>query len=222
MIKNEVLQLAGRSTSPPGYRTSARAYRVSATTGLLPAELAADSVLYSQLIGARVARAPWAFIERVTVQWTVVTAFSTPVTAGRHLRMGLGDGTPSGGTTLVPYSKGGDGASLFQESASPADIDGLIMIASTAALGDVTVDASAVIATVPLAGFGAAGSTATFTYDFSAGPEPVQLIQGTGQPQNLIIYPGAAMDAGGTFQLTVDVDWLELPNLLPIDAIFTG
>lgn len=180
-------------------------YGVSATTGVLAAALAAGSTVFAMRLdpgaGNRLA-----FIDRVRLQWTCIAAFTTPVTAGRRLELYRAAATanPSGGTGIaVPPPKNTNYAASEFATAQNGDL----RIATTGAL---TMTGStfeaAPLRGMSLAHAGAAGAFFEEVFEFSAGEsEQITLQPG----QLLAVRTPVAMDAAGTWQLTVSVDWFE-------------
>jgi len=185
-------------------------YGVSATTGTIAAALAANSSIFSMRLdpgaGARLS-----FIERVRLQFTCLTAFTVPITAGRRLELyrAAASAHPSGGTGIaVPPPKNTNYANSEFSTAQGGDL----RIATTAAL---TMTGSTFEA-APLRGMslshvGAAGAFFEEVFEFSAGEsEPIALLPG----QLLAVRNPVAMDAAGTFQVTISVDWHEAAALI--------
>lgn len=189
--------------TPRGY-----GFGVAATTGTIGAALAANSTLFAMQLDPSSTRR--AFIERVRVEWVTLVAFTTPITAGR--RLGLHgaqlSGTPTGGTAIAAaMPKHG----ISDTSEFSAANGGDIRIASTGTLtvaGTVNANAYREMLVVHT---GAAGAYRDVVWEFAGGAEsqPIQLDPG----QALLLRNPQVMDAAGTFQLAVSVDWHEAPAL---------
>lgn len=177
-------------------------YAVSGVSGTIGAALGANSSVFAMRLdpGAAVT----AFLEQVRLSFTTIVAFTTPVTAGRRLSLFRGSGAAaSGGTATPPVSKDSTSATSEFLAANGGDI----RIASTAALTvtGITYETDP-IATLTLVHVGAAGGFVTATWSFHA-TESAPLILSPGQL--LAVRNPAAMDAAGTWQLGVDVEWTE-------------
>lgn len=189
--------------TPRGY-----GFGIAATTGTIGAALAANSTVFAMRLDPGASRR--AFIERLRVEFTTLVAFTTPVTAGRRLSL-FGaqlSGTPTGGTAIVaPMPKHG----VSDTSEFSAANGGDIRISSTGTLTVAgTVNANP-FREMSLAHVGAAGGYREALWEFASGAEsqPIQLDPG----QAILIRNPAAMDAAGTWQMSVAVDWYEAPAL---------
>lgn len=182
-------------------------YAVAATSGIIAAALAANSSVFAMRLdpGAGVR----AYIERMRVQVTTLTAFTTPVTAARRLALFRGSGAAaSGGTALTPAAKWTAAAALSQFTAAEG---GDARIASTGALTvtGITFETTS-LREMSMAHIGASGAFAEHNLEFSAGEScPIILEPG----QLIAIRNPVVMDAAGTFQLAVSVDWHEARSL---------
>lgn len=183
-------------------------YAQGNVTGTIGAGLPANSVVYAMRNnpgGSKIVR-----IHRIQLQWTCIVAFTTPITAGRRLAVFRGAGAAaSGGIPLAVTSE--------KDSLSPAsqcDIaqGGDQRIASTSSLTvtGITFEPSP-LKVMTLSHVGAAGAFYEHVFDFD---------DGSGGP--MILNPGelmairlpVAMDAAGTWQLGVNVDWTEIADLV--------
>jgi|GEM_PF-2726609 len=177
-------------------------------TGTIAAALAANATVYAMRSnpgGSKKVR-----IHRVRLQWTTLVAFTTPLTAGRRLAVFRGVGAAaSGGTAL--------GVTSERDSLSPASQcdtaqGGDQRIASTGALTvtGITFEASP-FKVISLAHVGAAGAffEQVIEFDDDSGGA---LILNPGEVM-AIRNGSAAMDAAGTWQLVVNVDWTEVDDL---------
>lgn len=180
-------------------------YGVANLTGTIAAALAINSSVFAmRLDPSSVNRA---FIEQIKLQFMTVVAFTTPVSAVRRLGLFRGSGAAaSGGTAIAAANKkhSTSGASQF-DSAQGGDM----RIATTGALTvtGITFETDP-FELIFLGGVGTAG--ATFEYDFGGGEiSPIQLEPG----ELLAIRNPVAMDAAGTWVLTVAVHWFEAPAI---------
>lgn len=189
----------------------------AASTGTIAAGLAADGVVWTLrypesvasvlMPGAGAANAKKLYVGRIEVIVTTIVAFTTPVTAGRHLKLVRGTGPagtadPSGGAAWTPARKRSD---------LDANVEALAVgrVATTAALTTTGFTfETAALARVPLAGAGASGAVASFTGTFDGRQAgPIVLLPG----QVLALAAGALFDAAGTWEAFVNVDFAEVP-----------
>lgn len=179
-------------------------FAVSNVTGTLGAALGAGACVFSMRLDPGAPVRAW--IDRVRLQFTTIVAFTTPVTAGRRLALFRGSGAAtSGGTgiaTAVRKHTAFGAASEF-DLANGGDI----RIATTAALtvAGVTFEADP-IATMPLVHVGNAGNYTETIFEF-APSESYEVVLEPGQL--LAVRCPVAMDAAGTWQLGVNVQWRE-------------
>lgn len=149
-------------------------------------------------------------IQNMHVEWTTLTAFtagSTP-TVGRGLR--LVRGAPTSGTASNPSGGAAFTAVRKRSSAPSPGVDetlGVGRIATTAVLTTTGITfESNVIKRLTLAGNGTAGSQKSADWAFFHDSDPLFLLPG----ELIAIQTDQAMDAAGTFQLSVDVDACEI------------
>lgn len=179
------------------------AYAVTNVTGTIGAALAANSAVFAMRLdpGSGVL----AFVERIRLQYTTIVAYTTPITAGRRLGLYRGSGAAaSGGTAIATvHKKDSTSAGSECEAAQGGDI----RISTTGALTvtGITWEADP-IRTILLVHVGAAGGYYEAVMEFHASEcapiilQPGQLL-GVRNPQ--------AMDAAGTWQLDLSIDWHE-------------
>jgi hypothetical protein len=181
-------------------------YAIAAQTGTIAAALGANSAVFAMRLDPAAGAAYKAYIDRIRLQWTTIVAFTTPITAGRRLALFRGAGAAtSGGTPLATVVKKdtADGNSQFASGEG-----GQVSIATTAALtvAGITFEADPFrIMTLVQAGAAGAFAEAVFEFNPSDAGGPVVL----GQGELLAIRNPVAMDAAGTWQLGVNVDWIE-------------
>lgn len=176
-------------------------YSVANITGTIAAALGANSAVFAMRndpgAGARIAH-----IERLKLQFTAIVAFTVPLTAGRRLALFRGSGAAATGGTAIATAVRHDSTN---GSASEFDTvnGGDMRIATTGALTvtGITFDADP-LAVAMLVHVGAAGAHYEMTWEF---PNPLTLQPG----QLLALRVPQAMDAAGTWQLSVNVEWYE-------------
>ncbi len=182
---------------------SAGEYAIAEITGTIAAALAANSSVFAMRLDPG-AGAVKAVIESIRVRFTTIVAFTTPVTAGRRLALFRGSGAAASGGTAVTVATPKD--TVYPASEFDTASGGDIRIASTGALTvtGITFEA-APFAVMPLVHVGAAGGFVEYVYEFDVRNHPLELNAG----QLIAIRNPAAMDAAGTWQLAVEVNWRE-------------
>ena len=175
---------------------------VTGVTGTVAAALAANSTVFAMRLDP--SSPVLAYIERIRIMYTTIVSYTTPVIESRRLALFRGTGAAtSGGTALVPVQKNTTSASSECLLANGGDI----RIATTAALTvtGITYETPP-IGTMSLVHVGNAGNYVESLFEFHAGEcAPVILQPG----QLLAIRNPAVMDAAGTWQMAVNVDWYE-------------
>lgn len=178
------------------------------TTGTIAAALAAGSAVFSMRLDAA-AGTKRVYVERVRLQWTTLVAFTTPLTAGRRLELWRGTtvSQPSGGAALNAMRKSSVSDPSEVETAQGGDL----RISTTAALTmtGVTWEAGP-MSVMSLSHVGAAGNYAESVFEFHATESAPIILQ---PEQVLAVRNPVVMDAAGTWQLAVRVDWHEADNL---------
>lgn len=180
-------------------------YCVSNITGTITAAIAANSSFFAMRLDPG-AGTKLAFIERIRCQYTTIVAYTTPVTAGRRLALFRGSGAAASGGTAITAAVRKDTANGVASEFDAAN-GGDMRISSTGALTvtGITYETDP-IRTQSLVHAGAAGAVSEWIWEFAATEcAPVVLQPG----QLLAIRNPAAMDAAGTWQLAVSVDWYE-------------
>lgn len=179
-------------------------YAISSVTGTIAAALGVSSSVFIMRCSPTTGRV--VYITKVRVRWVTIAAFTTAITAGRRLAFYRGSGAAaSGGTALAAGAKKNTADIV---SACDSANGGDMRIATTAALTvtGITFETQE-IRTMALTGHGAAGANVEDVYEFDAqGGAPIYLRPG----ELFAIRNPAAMDAGGTWQIDVDIDWYEL------------
>jgi hypothetical protein len=179
-------------------------YSVCATTGTMAAALAANASVFAMRLDPS-AGTRLAFIERIRLQWTTVVAFTTPVTVGRRLELYRGSGAAAAAGTAIAAAA--QKSTTDQLSEFNTAQGGDMRISATAALTvtGITYETTP-FAVMTLSHLGAAGAYGEVVFEFAATESaPIVLQPG----QLLAIRNPAAMDAAGTWQLGVRVDWHE-------------
>lgn len=176
-------------------------------TGTIAAALAANAAVYAMRSNPGTSKK--VRIHRIRLQWTTIVAFTTPVTAGRRLAIFRGVGAAASGGTALGVTSERD--SLSPASQCDSAQGGDQRIASTGALTvtGITFEASP-LKVMSLTHVGAAGAFYEQLFEFDddiGGP----LILNPGEL--MAIRSPAAMDAAGTWQLAVNVDWTEIDDL---------
>ncbi len=177
-------------------------YCVSGQSGIIAAALAQDSVVFAMRCALQAVAAgtdpnaqKQAVLSRLRFALTTITAFTTPVTAGRRFslhRASNAGAEISAQTLLVPVKR---------DSRAPATIVTPIRIANTAGItvGGLTVETDP-IAVFDISHSGAAGGRAEFELTRAQlGANPEVLNPG----QYLVLKNPVAMDAAGTLNLTI-------------------
>ncbi len=181
-------------------------HSVAKTTGIIGAGLVVGSSVFAMRLDPSSPNR--AFIDRIRLQWTCLVAFTVPLTAGRRLALYRGSGAAAtGGTSIATATRKWTtfGASSEFDTAN----GGAMMIATTSALTTtgITFEADESFQ-MSLAHVGAAGAQYEVVWECSVG-ESSEVVLEPGQM--LAIRNPLAMDAAGTWQLSVGVQWREAP-----------
>lgn len=183
---------------------SSRNFSLAATTGTIAAALTANSAVFAMRLDPG-AGSINAYIERIHIHYTTIVAYTTPVTAGRRLALYRGSGAAaSGGTAITAVAKK-DSASIDSEVETAQGGDARIATTGALTVTGITFETNQV-AEASLTHVGAAGGFLEEVWEFSA-TESAPLVLAPGQL--IAIRNPAAMDAAGTWQLAVRVDWHE-------------
>lgn len=183
---------------------SNRNFGVAEATGTIAAALAINSTIFAMRLSP--VSPVLAFIERIRIQYTTIVAYTTPVTAGRRLGVYLGtsSASPSGGTAIATVGKKDRTAPDSQFEAAQGG-DARISTTGALTVTGSTFDTNA-MALMSLVHVGAAGAFVEEVFEFNASESAPLILQ----PGNVIaIRNPQAMDAAGTWQATVRVDWHE-------------
>jgi hypothetical protein len=180
-------------------------YGVAGKSGTIGAALAIDSLVFAMLCDPQ-AGEPVAskrtnvYVDRLELAFTTIAAFTVPVVAGRGLGVYRAAGVAATGGTALAVAK--------KDTNAPASIVTDVRISAAAALGVAgIVREAAPIGFMPLTHVGAAGGHATFLFELAA---PMNVDQALQPGELLVVSNPVAMDAGGTWQLTVkECHWYE-------------
>lgn len=176
-------------------------FSLSGITGTMAAALASGSPIFAARYSPTATLA--AYLTRLRVQFQTLTAFTTPVTAGRRLELYRGSAAATtGGTALTPVLRAaGLPASGFSSGAG-----GDARIATTASLGGSPTWEATPFATYALSHVGASGGAFEVVEWWELpGCQPFTLKAG----ELIGIRAGQNFDAAGTFQLAVSLDGYE-------------
>lgn len=180
-------------------------FGVSSVTGTMAAALGANSSVFTMRLdpGASVK----AYVQRIRLQYTTIVAYTTPVTAGRRLALFRGSGAASSGGTSLALT-GAEKDSTLASSECALAQGGDTRIATTAALTvtGITYETDP-FRILTLSHVGAAGAFIEQLWEFHE-TECAPLVLSPGQLIGL--RNPAAMDAAGTWQLAVNIDWFEV------------
>lgn len=182
-------------------------YAVSGVTGTIAAALAANSLVFAlycaQQAGTQASQQVRLYLDRLRLAVTTIAAFTGAITAGRSLGVyrataGATHALPAAGT-LLGIAKKSTTAPASQASAT---------IATTVLLTPGTIVREAnPIAMLDLVAVGAAGGRQEMVYELAA---PYNAPIDIGPDEMLVVSNPNAMDAGGTWQLSIDeCHWIE-------------
>lgn len=182
-------------------------YSQGNVTGTMAAALAANSPVYAMRLNPSSPKL--VRIHRVRLQWTTVVGFTVPLTAGRRLAIFRGAGAACAGGVALGVTSERDSASPASQCDIAQGGDQRISITGALTVAGVTFEVSP-FKVMSLSHVGALGGYAEAVFEFD---------DDTGGP--LILRPGelmairtpVAMDALGTWQLAVNVDWTEIADL---------
>jgi hypothetical protein len=186
---------------------------VASSTTTMAAALAANSAVFVMQLSQQ---APViAYIERVRIEFVTLVNFTTSVVAGRRLSLLKGGATLitafSGGISLAALGQivpkintQGSNASWFS-----AVNGGEIRIATTGAITTTGIIVESTFASdFTLSSAGVAGSFREYLYStVNRAASPIRILPG----QFFLIRNPVAMDAAGTWQANIMVDWREVP-----------
>jgi hypothetical protein len=177
-------------------------YSIAGQTGTMAAALAQDSIVFGMRAKTNPADAPPRFpvqVDGVFLAYTTIVAFTTPLTVGRRLGIFRASGASVTGQTAL--------SAVAKWTKNAGADDGLEVaprISTTAALTAAGVVREAnPLGVLDLTTFGAAGARTEKYYPFLDLDAPVILEPG----ELLVVSIPVAMDAAGTWQLVVEVDY---------------
>jgi hypothetical protein len=178
-------------------------YSLVGSTGIMAAALAANSIVFAMRATPTPANSPARAplqIDAINLAFTTITAFTTPVTAGRALALYKGTvALPTGGANISPISKWTKNAGA--DVGIEADV-GRISTTATLTVGAFARGAQQ-HGLLDLAGFGAAGARVERFYPLTEQQGSIILEPG----ELLVVSNPAAMDAAGTWQLAIEIDY---------------
>lgn len=180
-------------------------FGAAGVSGTIAAALAQDSIVFAMLCGPQASTSVRdrlsVYLDRLRIAFTTIGAFTTPITAGRRLGIYRASGAvaATGGTALGVAKK---------DTNAPTSVVTDVRIASTAALtvAGITREANP-IGVLDLTHVGGAGGRQDLIYEMSAAISSEEVID---PGELLVISSPVAMDAAGTWQLSVDeCHWIE-------------
>lgn len=178
-------------------------YVVANKTGTIAAALAANGTVFAMRLNPGYSGK--AYIEAMKIRFTTIVAYTVPITQTRELVLVRGSGAATSGGTAIAAATTKDsdyGASNFN-----AALGGDIRIATTGALTvtGITFDATNQ-GQMSLIHVGNAGAFYEHVWEWSNRAHALELKPG----ELLAIRNGAAaMDAAGTWAISVEVQWRE-------------
>ena len=189
-------------------RSAGKGYGTSSVTGTIDAALAANSAVFTMRLSPSGGTLK-AYIQRIRLEFACIVAFTTPVTAARRLALFRGAGaTPSGGTAIT--GSNAQKSTAYSDSGFATSQGGDIRIATTGGLTTtgITFETDP-LRSMTLTHVGASGNFMERLWEYNdTSCEPLCIQAG----QVLAIRNPAAMDAAGTWQLGVSIDWYEQPS----------
>jgi len=202
---NSAKVFSGGAVFTADHDPSAPEFCIAEQTGTIAAALAANSCVFAMRMDPGAGAGKKAYIKSMRARYTTIVAFTTPVTAGRRLALFRGSGAATSGGTAIAVAAPKD--TSYPASEFDTASGGDIRIASTGALTvtGITFE-TAPMKIMTLSHVGTAGATQEFLYELDVRAHPIELNAG----QLLAIRNPVAMDAAGTWQMSVEVDWAEV------------
>ena len=180
------------------------AFCVAAKTGTIGAAAAANANVFAMRLDPG-AGSVKAYIDSITLRFTTIVAFTTPLTQTRSLVVKRGSGAAASGGTAIATVNPKD--TTYAASEFDAASGGDVRISTTGALTITGITFETLyFAEMTLAHVGAAGAFYEGIYEFSVRNHPIEL--NPGQVLSVAVGP-SAMDAAGTWSLGVEVNWHE-------------
>ena len=179
-------------------------FALATQSGTIAAALAQDALVFALRADTTANSAVGVYVDRLRLAFQTIAAFTTPITAGRRLgiyRAANAGAEVSGGTDVKSTIR-------KKDSLSAASTAALALIATTAGLtaGGLAREA-APLAHLDLVSIGAAGARQEHIFEL-ASTKPQEWCLNPGE--YLVISNPVAMDAGGTWQLTLgELSWYE-------------
>ncbi len=202
---NQAKVFSGGAVFTADHDPTAPEYCIGEQSGTIAAALGANSCVFAMRMDPGAGATKKAYIKNLRVRFTTIVAFTTPVTAGRRLAVFRASGANASGGTAITVATPKDTA--YSASEFNVASGGDMRIASTGALTvtGITFEA-APMKVMTLAHVGTAGASQEFLYELDVRSHPIELNAG----QLLTIRNPVAMDAAGTWQVSVEVDWAEV------------
>lgn len=197
------------------YESCGQAWSLTGSTGTMAAALAADALVFAMQAtpDASLATSPNAprraplEIQGLRLTFTAIIAATTPLTAGRGMRLfkgtadAAGQTMPTGGAALTGVAK------RTLDAGADAGMTARISTTATLTAGAFT-RAAVALATFDLLGGGSAGARLVFEHYELVNGGSLWLDPG----EILVVSNPQAMDAALTWQLTVNVDYRRLDS----------
>jgi hypothetical protein len=176
-------------------------YAIAGQTGTMAAALAQDAIVFGMRAAVSSANAPRlpVQVDGVYLAWTTIVAFTTAITAGRRLGLFRAkDANVTGETALAAVAK------WTKNAGADNGLEVAPRISTTAALtaAGLTREANP-LGLLDLTAFGTAGARTEKYFPFLDLEDPLILDPG----ELLVVSPPVAMDAAGTWQLVIEVDY---------------
>lgn len=196
----------GRMPVVLGGQSGGGHYAYAGMSGTVAAALAANSSVFAMRLSPA-AGSVVAYINRLRIQFTCIVAYTVPITAGRRLALFRGAGAAASGGTGILSGNVVPKDTAYAASQFDLASGGDIRIATTGALTvtGITYETEPT-ALMTLTHAGTAGAYAERIYEMSVlHGHPIELHAG----QLLAIRNPVVMDAAGTWQVSVEVEWYE-------------
>jgi hypothetical protein len=204
MSRSELIQLSRSS-----YGVSSNGFIAVSRTGEISAEQPALSLFWAWELPSSTFAAYPCVLERLRLQYTCLTAFTSPVAVGRGLAFVKLTDAPGGGTGTGPVNH-----VLRKDVLLNSLSGGGILTSNATALEPPTTPPSLddVFAQLSLAGKGNAGDTVDKEWKWTSGD--AQMV--TLLPGDIIgLMCPSDMDAAGTFELVIEADLQGVQQDLP-------
>lgn len=206
--------VSGNDCEVDAYKSSQRvsitprgaSYAISEITGTIAAALAANSAVFAMRLDPAAGSTYKLYVARIRLEYTTIVAYTTPVTAGRRLAVFRGTGAAASGGTAIATAVKKDTADGNSQVNSGEGGDARIATTGALTVTGITFESNPV-RVMNLIHVGAAGGYTERVFEFNASDAGGELVLNQGEL--IAIRNPAAMDAAGTWQLGVTVDWFE-------------